>query len=181
MKLHYDRGTYKVRVTGQGFSRAQTGTPQFSIRFVVLERVEPFNDGLDQLERTIYMALTPNTIERVKEDLRALGFTGDSIEDLDPSQEGHHDFTGKEFEFFCVHGPDQNGQLRERWSVREVERPLDRDKLKELNRLFSKPKTASMKPKATAPAASSSDYITEDDTPPLDEDQPKFGKTKGAA
>jgi hypothetical protein len=166
MALRYDRGIYKCRIIAQGFGEAQTGTPEFWIQFRVLERTEPFNDSLDQLVRTIHLYITEKTFDRVMEDLRLLGYTGDSLEGVDPCQEGYCDFVGKEFEFFCIHEPDQNGELRERWSARQVGRPLDRDKLKELNRLFSKSKTVSMKSKAAAPTTSSNgDGVSEDDMP----------------
>jgi hypothetical protein len=114
MKPYYEQGPHRCRVTDQGFNEASTGTPQFWIQFDVLERIEPFNDSLEQYSRRAYFAITEPF---VMNDLHILGFKGDNFDGVDPRAKGHHSFIGNEVELFCSHENDLSGNPRERWTL----------------------------------------------------------------
>src|SRR5215467_9871698 len=99
----YEAGRYKCRITEQGFNEASTGTPQFWLRFQVLERIEPFNDSLEKYSRTEYFAITEKTADRVMQGLHTLGFRGDGFDGVDPRIEGFHSFMDCQVEFVCSH------------------------------------------------------------------------------
>jgi hypothetical protein len=85
--------------------------------------------------RTETFWLTANTIERVREDLRRLGWTGNKISELDPESPNYFSMTGWECILNCTHEQDRNGKERERWSPRaSTLQPLgDRRDLDELD------------------------------------------------
>src|SRR5258707_14687627 len=99
MKPFYEPGKYVAEVLNQGFSEAKTGTTQFVLRFRVLGHPNPddpnsYLTGTQQGERTMFRAITENTVKYFIEDLKTLGFTGNSFRLLDPNTPGYHDFTG---------------------------------------------------------------------------------------
>jgi hypothetical protein len=138
MKPYYEPGLYKCRIIEQGFNEASTGTPQFWLRFQVLGRIEPFNDSLEKYSRTIYFAVTQRTADRVMQDLHTLGFKGDQFDGIDPRIEGSHSFVNSEVELICSHEDGKDGTPREKWRVRGSGRPLNADKVHNLNRLLTK-------------------------------------------
>jgi hypothetical protein len=140
MSPFYEAGRYRARVTSQWFEEANTGTPTFVLRFQVLNGIAPFNDSLPSMERTAYISLTEKTVERVIENLRSIGFKGQSFLELDPGVEGFHNFAGKEIEVHCRHEPDQVNQMRERWSLRVENRkpPFDKQKLRQLDQFMAR-------------------------------------------
>jgi hypothetical protein len=96
-----------------------------------------------QYERTHHRSITEKTIQYFTEDLKALGFKGESFKDLDPDTEGFHNFTGKNVEMWCSHKSHPDGVLREEWSVARAVgslevKPLERKKVRELDNLFGK-------------------------------------------
>lgn len=143
VKPYYEPGRYKCRISSQGFNEASTGTRQFWIKFRVLERVEPFDDSLEQHERTAYFAVTPKTADWVMDTLNLLGFQGSSFGGVDPRTKGFHNFIGDEVELSCSHENDQTQNIREVWAVRSVGRPLSQDKVHDLDRFLTKNKQQS--------------------------------------
>lgn len=136
----YGEGNYSGVITQQAMTKASTGTPQFVIRFRVLQ----CSDGSQvkqQYERTIYRALTEKTVEYVQKDLEALGFTGGSLRDLDPTGPNFFDLSGKEIEVYCKH-EQNNGEMREKWNIsRGISKPiegvaLDQQSYRQLDALF---------------------------------------------
>ena len=160
MTPYYEPGLYKCRILDQGYTEASTGTEQFWIKFLVLKAVEPVRDNLEKYSRMAYFPLTDKTADRVMRDLRALGFKGDDFELLDPCIEGHHSFVGNEPELMCSVDKSLNGTPREKWGPRGVPRPLDRDRVRRLNRFLAKrPVDGSPLPAA--------DGVSEDDLTPF--------------
>lgn len=178
---YFEEGRYRGEIVAQALGQARTGTPQIVLRFKVLE----FENGTpvqNQYERTIYRALTVNTMPYVIEDLKTLGYTRDSFRFIDPVDPNHHSFIGQEFVAFCQHKAGQDGGLREQWGIAkdgggklEVE-PLESKKLRELDNLFGKQlrselgqgKTTAVAPPRRSPAPEippPSDGITDDDCP----------------
>jgi hypothetical protein len=143
-KPHYDVGTYKTEVSGQGFTVASTGTIQFWLRFVVLERVQPFNDNLDKYTRTLFLPITEKTADRVMYSLNTIGFEGDNFDDVNPLHKGYHSFVGLQLEMLCTHEPDQDNQPKERWSLQRVSAtPAEDTAVHNLNRFLSSNKKSS--------------------------------------
>src|SRR5688572_17367418 len=92
---YYPEGRYRCEITNQAMSKAGTGTPQFVLRFRVLEPLN--NQGqVAEYERTAYISITENTIDRFVEDLKTLGFTRHSFSFLDPQTRDYHSFAGQE-------------------------------------------------------------------------------------
>lgn len=130
---YYEPGTYWGRIVHHQLGEAKTGTVQLIITFVVLGRVNPEDPDGDllsvpsQQERTVYRAITENTIDIVKEDLRLVGCDPDalgSLTDLD-ERNGICNFRGQELAFQCRHEEDPDGVLWERWSIARERGPLD--------------------------------------------------------
>jgi hypothetical protein len=117
----YPEGGYIGKVTQQALVKAGTGTPQLVIKFTV-ERFwnkekkaeEPV---AERHTRTIYRTITAKTAEYVKQDLENLGFTGESLSELDPKTPGYFDLTGHEINVFVKHEADQESNLREKWGI----------------------------------------------------------------
>jgi hypothetical protein len=122
-----EEGIYKVKVRSWGVTKAKTGTPQIYFEVVATERANNPDDvksGFDPLDRsairTIYMALTPNTQERVFSELRYLGYDRTTFRfvDLDPSSPTAHNFEGLEFLARCNHD-EYKGKKNEKWQVKK--------------------------------------------------------------
>ncbi len=175
----YAVGRYACKVTDQALGETSTGKPQFVLRFQVLGLVDPkdpsrYIAGAQQYERTHYRAITDKTIQYFIEDLKLLGFKGESFKALDPNNDGFHDFRDLDIDMWCSHENDQEGKPREKWGVArqgstfEV-KPLEAKKVRDLDNLFGKQlKSAkAAEPVRTAPAnaASPAMEITDDDVP----------------
>lgn len=120
MSTFYDAGRHECEITQQAMTKASTGTVQLVLRFRVLRMVcanGELENVSQQYERTSYRAITKNTMKYLERDLEALGFTGDSLRELDPANPTHESFVGKVLDFNCAHEKDQKGDLREKWSV----------------------------------------------------------------
>jgi hypothetical protein len=147
-KPFYEEGPYVGEIIQQSLSESKSGTPQAVLRVKILGI--PEDDGTftpvnRQYERTIYMALTPNTIAFQVENLRTAGFEGDKISQFDPSSPDHQDLTGNQINLWCKIEPAFSGDgEQERWQVSkgrqviENKKPLDSKGLRSLDSLFSK-------------------------------------------
>lgn len=111
MGVYYTEGRYKAEILEQGFTEAKTGTPQFvlSIRIFETENGDPVNEG----ERFVFRPLTEKTMPFLLEDLRHLGYDGNSLQ---PLADGNQ-FVGKQAIFFVKHETDREGRPQERWSI----------------------------------------------------------------
>lgn len=152
----YAPGRYIGVVTGQGISMTNTGKHQFVLKVNVTgyQNGEPVEQ---QYERTIYRVLTDKTIEYFMDDLKTLGFTGESFRFLDPGTSGYQDFTGREVPLNCEHDTYQ-GKTSEKWSLaragtsKPIE-PADSASLRQLDNLFGKQlKTLKQTSAASRPA-----------------------------
>jgi hypothetical protein len=182
MKAFFDEGRYVVQIVDQALGEAQTGTPQFILKFTVLERVHDDGDteAVRNYDRTYYKAITERTIEYLSQDLKNLGFTGTSFRDLDPSSPTFCNLVGRRVEMYCSHEA-RNGETQEKWGVAFAKREskpieakkIDSAKLRALDNLFGKHLKAGPRPApAPAPAAlpaPANGYvpqaITDDDVP----------------
>lgn len=155
----YSVGTYLGEVTQWALGKSSAkGTPQFALRFKVLNEITPEGpqEVTAQYERTTYLYFTDKTIERSLEDLKNLGFDGNSFSMLND-----HNFSGVHAEFICQH-EEYNGDMREKWGLRgssspmEVT-PLDAKEIRNLDMLFGKSlkqqKKVQAEPKAKQNAA----------------------------
>lgn len=111
MGVYYPEGRYKAEILEQGFSDAKTGTTQFvlAIRIFETENGDPVNEG----ERFVFRPITEKTMPYLVEDLRSLGYEGNSLQ---PLADGNQ-FVGKVAVFFVKHETDREGKQQERWSV----------------------------------------------------------------
>lgn len=182
---YYDTGRYACKVVDQALGETGTGKPQFALRFQVLGLVDPkdpktYIPAAAQYERTHYRTITEKTIPYFIEDLKALGFQGDSFKDLDPKTEGFHDFRGLDIDMWCSHENTQDGSgQREKWGVArqggslEV-KPLEAKKIRDLDNLFGKQlkgMRAPVQPIRSAPANFT--QMDDRDIPPgIDEEIP---------
>lgn len=185
MKPFYDADRYLVRITNQALGSTSKGNIQLVVSFLVLGKPDPANPenyfpAKQQLERRFYRVINENTIEFVLEDLRALGFSGDSFAQLDPSSPNHFSFKDLELEMYCGHGRDDKGEVREEWSIARGGGPLVKEaapgeKVRQLDYAFGarlrslREKTAPMasapRPPKQQPVAAGNLEITDDDVP----------------
>ncbi|ANS03325.1 hypothetical protein [uncultured Mediterranean phage uvDeep-CGR2-KM19-C37] len=141
----YEPGTYWAKITAQQLSETSKGNPQFVLTFSLQGRVNRADPEGDLVpcpsgERRMYRAITDKTIKYFMDDLRSLGFIGDSFRQLDPKFSGHFSFLGKELEVECEHEMYE-GKQKERWQLRFGAAPLDSladDKVRNLDALFAK-------------------------------------------
>jgi hypothetical protein len=175
MSAFYDEGFYQCRVTQQAMTKATTGTPQFVLRFTVLESSDG-NPVPRQYERSWYRAITEKTMPYFEKDLETLGFTGNSLRQLDPANADHQSFIGKTFEFRCTHESYQGGEPREKWSLalqgggsRDIEgTPVDSASYRQLDALFSRNRGSSSAPASRQQSRPMTEHgmeITDDDIP----------------
>jgi hypothetical protein len=144
----YAVGKYACKVVEQALGESSTGKPQFLLRFTVIGQVDPADPSQlvpvpAQYQRTHYRSITEKTIQYFTEDLKALGFKGESFKELDPDTEGFHNFTGQNVDMWCSHKSGPDGALREEWNVARAVgslevKPLERKKVRELDNLFGK-------------------------------------------
>lgn len=170
----YDIGVHVGEVISQGLTKANTGTPQFILRVKILgiPEGETYSTHRTQYERSIYMALTEKTMQYVVPKLQQLGFTGQSISQLDPSHPHHQSFVGNQVDLWCAHENDTKGGVREKWSISRPQSemqitPLDSKQVRELDSLFGKALGKSA-PSEVATKSNSRDdslEITDDDIP----------------
>ena len=177
----YEVGRYYGRVTRQAMGETSNGNAQFVLSFLILGKVNLADPGGELLacpqgERSIYRAITENTIDFVMDDLRALGYTKPSFKYLDPETPGFVDFTGKELEFFCSHEADnrdgRSGELREKWGIARAKsqvKPLDAKKARGLDALFGKQLKALAADAAPSTAAPKDRSPATMDEPPVDD------------
>jgi hypothetical protein len=121
MRPHYAEGIHLGQITQQGLSKAGTGTPQFFLRFKVLGELngDNYDTHKQQYERTIFMALTPKTVEFVQGALETLGYEHNTFGPLDPANAQHQSFVGQQQDFYCQHErsfKDPNDWV-EKWSL----------------------------------------------------------------
>ena len=148
MATTFNPGVYQARITTWGLGESKIkNTPTFILRFDVLGKINP-NDPTGPLmacpnyERTIYKAITKNTVEFLSEDLKQLGYDKPSFRYLDPQADNAHDFSGQEITVRCDHD-EYKGKLKEQWNLhrntgsKEIE-PLDNKRIRELDALFGK-------------------------------------------
>jgi hypothetical protein len=176
MPIFYEKGRYRVRVIDQALGKASTGTPQFVLKFTVIGKVIGPDALADvtQYDRTSYHYITEKTAERFAQDLRQIGFFGDSFQQLSLDHPEAHDFRSAELDMYCGEDKNQNGEPRERWSFAMASagldvQPLDRKSARELDSLFgrhlkaAKPPAAKAAPATSAAASTVVDGITDDD------------------
>jgi hypothetical protein len=174
----YEKGVYRGRITEQALGESSNGNAQIVIRFEVTAKVERDNSmsQVEERQRTAFLTITEKTIDRIAQQLQALGYDRESFRFLDPRQPGYFDLTNTEADFVCNH-EEYQGKNREKWQVRtpyesgplEV-KPIESKKLREIDNLFGKHLKAAAKqgsgaPKPTAQQSAAPAVITDDDVP----------------
>jgi hypothetical protein len=126
-------GIYQGTIKRWGLTKARTGTVQFYFAAVVDHKAKDNDDpaqGWDATDKafpvSVYMPITANTIGRVIDELKSIGFTSTSPMDLDPKSPTAHDFQGTGVKLSMEHDEYQ-GKTRERWRIsrRIGSNPLD--------------------------------------------------------
>jgi hypothetical protein len=150
-------GDYVARITGWQFGLNQKGTHELDLRCLILgspvvendvnQGIEEFEGG--PLKRTVFEYITDKTVDRVKRDLKAIGYDGDfSGKSFTPGNAASFDFVNqaavKDGGLFLVHcGHDEyQEKVRERWTI--VTRRLsgmNREGFSQFDSLFSEPST----------------------------------------
>jgi hypothetical protein len=138
-----EQGRYRGRIVKYGVTRSQTGKkhPTVFIQFALIGRYDLSRGQLVQCpeaERTYFKAVTPNTIDWLVADLKAIGYDKPGLEYLDPDVPGAVNLFGVEIDVDCDYD-DYDGRDRERWSIhREPNREkLHRDELATLDAEFA--------------------------------------------
>jgi hypothetical protein len=169
----YAPGRYRCEVVQQGIGEAKTGTPQFVLKFRVLEfeNGEPVHS---QYERTSFNSITDKTMEYFVKKLAAIGFERESLKYLDPAYTGYQSFVGNIVVMFCIHDKDsQTNESREKWDIAYINsseplelKPVDSGKLRQLDVLFgAASKTKKPAPKPQPIAVMAGDQPSDDDVP----------------
>lgn len=160
-----DKMRYRGTITDQAMAKSSKGNPQIIFAFKVeQEMVNGEWEWLDQqYTRRLYLTITDNTAERVADDLMSMGAQASRFSQLDPADKDHVSLVGTQQEFYCQHKPDQEGNMREQWSLSrmieggkiEVQQELDIKAKREMDARFGQFLKRNAKPqqKRTPPAA----------------------------
>ncbi len=126
--MRYNPGDYIARITAQGFSVTEPkpenphGTPYFWLKFVPTDMklsdgsmAQLADDGPEASMRFYFSAKNSAVNSRINaEQLRAIGFTGSDLSQLDPETPGYQSFVGQTLILFQVAAPDSK---YEDWQV----------------------------------------------------------------
>jgi hypothetical protein len=156
-------GLYKAKIRSWGITRAKTGTFQIYFDLRIDQRANNEDDpkmGFTNTERplirTLYMALTPNTQERVFSELRYIGYDREHLSraDLDPTSGTAYNFEGTEVLVSCTH-EEYRDKMREKFQVarRRSFVPLTPDQGENFDNLFSEAYQQHIKENPPVPAA----------------------------
>ena len=158
MSIYYESAEYWCQIVDHGLSDAKTGTPQIFVKFKVLGRVnaadpEKFDEAEQQYERTMFKAITKDTVGFVLDKLELLGFTGSAWSEFDRTNPDSQDLTGSSIKMYCKHELYKN-EPKERWDVARGDNRMDAETTSKLDSLFGKElrARAQAKPKPTQPA-----------------------------
>ena len=147
MSTFYEQGTYTATILEHGLTPSKRKlTPQLWIKIKPHTMIYP--DGTTeevpthmQYERTIFRPITENTIDYVLDDLKQLGFEGDSFAVLET---GHPDSTlvGVEASVRCEY-QEYEGKTQERWSIARTgggyeAEPMEPGDVQKLDALFGR-------------------------------------------
>jgi hypothetical protein len=120
----YEVGRYEVKITGQGFQKASTGTLQFVLQFEVQGKVDPRDPqtliSVAPGERKWYKAITEKTVDWLMDDLKVLGVEGiTSWAQLDPTiaPDDFIDLSDKLIDMMCGSKNGTDGKSYEDWSI----------------------------------------------------------------
>lgn len=121
MGTKYEPGRYRVRISEQGFGESkEKKTPFFFLRIVPFACYDPTTPAepytVESHERVYERYITDNTVKYFIEDLQSLGYDRTKFSELDPVNDGHHSFVGKEIDAVCAH-EERDGDKWERWSL----------------------------------------------------------------
>jgi uncharacterized protein (TIGR02996 family) len=169
MALTYTDGClYKGTIVKWGLSESKAKkTPQ--VFFTVSIKCETDDKGGEfdcpSYERTVWRALTDNTVDYVVEELGKLGFTGSSFAQLDPDHPQAHDFLDQVVTVKCKH-ETYEGKINEKFEFHlggTGPKKMESGAAKKLDSLFggklkavsSEVKREKAKPANTAPAEKS--------------------------
>lgn len=159
--MSYKQGKYRARLAKHDLTKNNKDNPQV----VLVCDLVGFYDENGEMEacdpgpRTIWRVLTENTIERVSQEMRALGFNSNSWADLSETQGGEtfQDLAGVEFDV-SMKLETYEGKDKERWELSmfggvAMGKDLERKSVREIDAKFAKFLKA-LKPKGlgTAPA-----------------------------
>lgn len=93
MPNHYERGDYSATVLRQGFAESkEKGTPFFFLEFEPIQALGANVLPAEIYPRTIRMYLTEAAAPYAFDKLKALGWSGARLSDLDPDNPNHHSF-----------------------------------------------------------------------------------------
>lgn len=141
MSLTYnDGGTYKGKITKWGIAEStKKKTPQAFFTVLIQGEVDDKGEVYDcpSYERTVYRAITENTVDFLIDDIGRLGFDLTSFSQLNPDAANAIDFRDKEVVVRCKH-EEYEGKVRERFDFnfsRTVEQ-LDKAGVSKLDQLF---------------------------------------------
>lgn len=173
---YFAAGRYWGKLIAQGMGESkEKKTPFFAATFEIVGKVDlakPDGDLLDcpNGQRTIYLYITDKTVDRVIEDLKALGYDKPAFRFLDPETPGFVDLSGREIGLYCTH-EEYDGKFREKWGIHrdgagpKIE-PLDQKGLKALDNLFNKQLKALAVPAEPAKAADPATNHAPETVPP---------------
>jgi len=155
----YDNGTYKVKIVDQSIGENNNGNPELRLTIqplgIYFDDMEP--DGTkkkslcDQdypFTRTVFLALTDGTMGTpdqpgwVAHTLKFLGFTGESLSQLDKDHPQHISLIGIEADA-TNQIENYKGKDREKWNFlrgtgQQQQRALAKDALRQLDAKFGK-------------------------------------------
>lgn len=138
--IQFQMGRYSGEIVSHVIESAKTGTEQLVI--VVRVDQDGFGNPVNSANRTIFLAITPKTIDYLIPKLRSAGFTGNDFTPLLNSQFEKSEIIGNRVTLFCKHEPDRAGEMRERWDIlpntQRQANPVSTNSLRNLNSLFGR-------------------------------------------
>jgi|SRR5579864_1935783 len=119
--MQIEQGKYRGKIRDYGVFHSTAGNQHPTV-FVTFETIGQYDPSTGQIvecprvTRTYNKAITPNTIDWLLSDLKAIGYDRDSFTYLDPEVPGAVNLFGRELDVVCEH-ESYEGAVRERWSI----------------------------------------------------------------
>ncbi len=136
-----EEGLYVARIIGQRIEKSPLReTPYAALHIEIVGRVDLMNPTeppaeVTPVRRTVDLWLTDAAAERSVRDLKAIGWTGASFTQFDDRIEGHVNITGRSI-FVSCRIDDTSTTVRERWAITSAPKPVDKNRLVDLDARF---------------------------------------------
>lgn len=136
--ISLEPGTYIAAITNHRIAESsEKQVPHIALDVVLQGRIDPANPAADPIPhpstaRTVRLWLTDRAVERTVSDLRAIGWKGSRLSQLDLPTDDSASLVGAAIYLTCT--LDQDGdRIRENWSIARPRKSVSEERIAELD------------------------------------------------